>query len=133
MIRYSDSLDGITTEHLHGYFVGWPKPVSPEMHLELLDGSDEVVLAVDDETNRVVGFITAVSDGVRSAYIPLLEVLPEYRGRGVGSELMRRMLEKLGGLYMIDLVCDADVQPFYERFGMTHVNGMKIRDRRAIR
>jgi len=46
----------------------------------------------DTENGRVVGFVTAVSDGVVSAFLPLLEVLPEYQGRGIGSELVRRML-----------------------------------------
>ena len=35
-----------------------------------------------DDAGRVVGFVTAISDGVLSAYIPLLEVLPEYQGAG---------------------------------------------------
>ena len=56
----------------------------------------------------VVGFVTAVSDGVLSAYIPLLEVLPEYQDRGIGSELMRRILEQLDDLYMVDVLCDAE-------------------------
>ncbi len=34
---------------------------------------------IDDINNKVVGFITAISDGVISAYIPLLEVLPKYQ------------------------------------------------------
>jgi hypothetical protein len=32
------------------------------------------------DNGRVIGFITAVTDKVLSAYIPLLEVLPAYRG-----------------------------------------------------
>ena len=60
--------------------------------------------------------------------IPLLEVLPEYQGRGIGAELVRRMLEELQQLYMIDLLCDEDVQPFYERFEMRRAQGMFIRN-----
>ena len=70
-----------------GFFVDWPTKPSPERHLALLHGSDKVVLAGDDQTGRVVGFVTAVSDGMVSAFLPLLEVLPEYQGRGIGSEL----------------------------------------------
>jgi len=66
----------------------------------------------------VAGFITAISDGVLSAYIPFLEVLPEYKNRGIGKELVRRMLLKLKKAYMIDLVCDADLQKFYKKFNM---------------
>lgn len=76
----------------------------------------------------MVGFITAITDGVLSAYIPLLEVLPAYRGRGTGSELLRRLLQKLDHLYMVDLLCDAELQPFYERMGMRPATGMMIRN-----
>ena len=128
MIIYTDSIEGISTENLHGFFVGWPNPPSPETHLKLLAKSDHAVLAVDDETGNVVGFITAISDSVLSAYIPLLEVLPAYQERGIGQELVRQMLEKLSGLYMVDLICDPELQPFYARFGMKPAFGMMLRN-----
>ena len=128
MIAYTDSVENVTAENLKGFFVGWPNPPSPEMHLKLIAKSDHVVLAVDEETNNVVGFVTAISDGVLSAYIPLLEVLPAYKGRGIGKELVQRMLEKLSGLYMVDLLCDPELQPFYERFGMKPAFGMMLRN-----
>jgi ribosomal protein S18 acetylase RimI-like enzyme len=128
VVAYADSISGIAAGHLRGFFEGWPDPPTPETHLRLLANSDEVVLAIDDETGHVVGFITAVGDGVLSASIPLLEVLPAYRGRGIGSELTRRMLDKLSRLYMVDLLCDAGLQPFYERFGMRRAAGMLLRN-----
>ncbi len=128
MITYIDSVEGITANQLHGFFVGWPNPPSPETHLKLLSNSDHIVLAIDDETAQVVGFITAISDGVLSAYIPFLEVLPPYQGRGIGQELVQRMLEKLNGLYMVDLVCDEEMVVFYTRFGMKPAFAMTIRN-----
>ena len=53
-----------------------------------------MVLALSDKS-RVVGFVTAITDGVSCAYIPHLEVLPEWQGDGSGTELMRRMMAKL--------------------------------------
>jgi GNAT superfamily N-acetyltransferase len=46
-----------------------------------------------------------------------LEVLPDYQTHGIGSALIRRLVERLDGLYMIDLSCDASLEPFYERLG----------------
>lgn len=126
-MRYLTSTDTITVDQLHGFFVGWPNPPSPETHLAILLRSDAVVLAVDEETEHVVGFINALSDGVLNAFIPLLEVLPEHQGRGIGSELVRRMLAQLSDLYAIDLLCDADVQPFYAYLGMQPAQGMMLR------
>ncbi|MFH1865393.1 MAG: GNAT family N-acetyltransferase [Candidatus Eisenbacteria bacterium] len=127
MIRYTDSTEGIAEEQLSGFFVGWPDPPSPATQMKILEGSHTVMLAIDDEESRVVGFVTAVSDGVLAAYIPLLEVLPEYRRHGIGSELVRRAMEKLDGLYMVDLVCDPQMESFYSRFGMKPAHAMAIR------
>lgn len=127
MISYTDSLARISAGNIGGFFVGWPNPPSPETHLKLLRNSDHVVLALDEETGNAVGFVTAISDGVLSAYIPLLEVLPAFQGQGIGRELLRRLLEKLKGLYMVDAICDPELQPFYERLGMRKYTGMTVR------
>ena len=127
MIDYFDSLDGIESRQLEGFFVGWPYPPSPETHLRLLRGSDYVVLAIAMETGQVVGFVTALTDGVLSSFIPLLEVLPDFQGQGIGQELMTRMLGQLAHLPNVDLLCDPDVEPFYERFGMKPAVGMILR------
>jgi GNAT superfamily N-acetyltransferase len=133
MIAYTDSLAGIEPRHLVGFYVGWPRQFSPEVHLRLLAGSDHVVLARDTETEQVAGFITAISDGVLSGFIPLLEVLPAYQGQGIGQALLRHMLDKLRDLPNVDLMCDPDVVPFYERFGMQPVGGMVLRQPDALR
>ena len=127
MIEYTASLVGIEPQHLAGFFVGWPHPPAPETHLRLLVGSDRVVLAIDRETGQVVGFVTALTDGVLSAFIPLLEVLPVYQGQGIGRTLMTRLLAHLGDLPNVDLLCDPEMAPFYGRFGMTPVGGMVLR------
>jgi ribosomal protein S18 acetylase RimI-like enzyme len=55
---------------------------------------------------------------VFAAYISLIEVLPEYQGKGVGNAMMRRIMERLGNIYMIDTVCDENLVGYYEKFGM---------------
>ena len=59
----------------------------------------------------------------------LLEVLPAWRGQGIGTELMRRMLARLGDRQAIDLVCDEDLVPFYGRVGGTPGRAMLWRHR----
>ena len=124
------SAEGVEPDDLVGFFEGWPTPPSPERHLALLRGSTHVVLA--EAERRIVGFVTAISDGVLAAYIPLLEVRQEWRGKGVGSELVLRMLAALEGCYMVDVVCDPDLIPFYERFGLVPLAGMGRRNRSAL-
>ena len=115
-------------ELLDGFFEGWPNPPSTETHLRILSRCWAVELACDSDSGRVVGFVNAISDGFYAAYIPLLEVLPDYRGRGIGRELIRRIMERCAAFYMVDVCCDDAISPFYERFGMVPVQGMCIRN-----
>jgi len=127
VIDYTESLDGIEPRQLEGFFVGWPHPPSPVAHLRLLSGSDYVVLAIDKERGQVIGFVTALTDGVLGGFIPLLEVLPTYQSQGIGQALMTRILDRLDHLPNVDLLCDPDAVPFYERFGMKPAGGMALR------
>ena len=132
MIAYETTLDGVREGDLVGFFVGWPTPPSAAKHMRVLCGSDFVVLAREAESGRVVGFVTALGDGALSAFIPLLEVLPEYQGRGIGSELVRRIFALVEGSYMIDLLCDDELVAFYERFGRSRRVTMALRNRDAL-
>lgn len=132
MIRYEKYSAELDHVELTGFFVGWPNPPDEARHREILKRSYLSLVAVDEDRNRIVGFISAISDGVFSAYIPLLEVLPEYQGQGIGSELVRRVLTELRDFYMVDLCCDEALQPFYSRLGMARAYGMICRNPDAL-
>src|SRR3712207_3026337 len=125
-ISYTGSVAGVDAKDLRGFFDGWPDTPSPETCLEMLGGSDHVVLALDEEGGTVVGFIAAISDGVLCAFVSSLQVLPAYGGRGIGSELGRRMLEKLDDHYVISLTGDPNRQPLYEGSGRRPSGGMLL-------
>ncbi|MEO8210991.1 MAG: GNAT family N-acetyltransferase [bacterium] len=132
MIAYTDNVTEINHEMLKGFFAGWKTQPTPEKLLEIVKNSEHKIFAFDDEKKIVVGFINAISDKVLSAYIPLLEVLPDYQHRGIGSELVKRMLGKLKDYYMVDLVCDESLQNFYEKFGMKKYSAMIKRNYTAL-
>ena len=116
-IKYTNDLSEITEDMLVGFFVGWPNPPSKATHLEILNNSYCSFVAIDIDRDRVIGFINAISDGVLTAYIPLLEVLPEYQGRGIGKELVSLILEELKDLYMVDICHDKELIEYYAKFG----------------
>ncbi|NLA82387.1 MAG: GNAT family N-acetyltransferase [Clostridiaceae bacterium] len=113
-VRFSE--DAAHLELAPGFFEAWPQPLSCDQHRAILEKAYLAWLAVDGDL--IIGFITAISDGIFSAFLPLLEVLPAYRRQGIGSELVRRMLKSLDHLYMIDLSCDPELQGFYRRHGL---------------
>ena len=127
MIIYKDENSKVLETQLNGFFVGWKQPLTPEQHLNLLYGSTHFIVAIDDKTNQVIGFITALSDGVNSSFIPLLEVLTDYQGQGIGKTLVEKMLLKLKDIPNVDLTCDIELQPFYEQFKMHKSHGMILR------
>ena len=122
----STKIDELGVDKINGFFIGWSNPPSNETFLKLFQGSYRVVVALDNK--KVIGFISAISDGVLCAYIPLLEVLPEYQSKGIGQKLLSRMKEELSHLYMIDLLCDEELLPYYEKQGMIKATGAIIRN-----
>ena len=127
-IKFQNTLGDISPNQLTGFFVGWPNPPSPEALLIILNNSYCFELAIDINTNQVVAFTNAISDGVLSAYIPLLETIPEYQGNRIATELITRLKKKLEDIYMVDLCCDENLEPFYKRFGFEKHNAMIIRN-----
>ena len=64
---------------------------------------------------RVVGFSQAVGDGAISAYLCMLLVAEDARGRGIGKALIERTLVESGAL-RLDLLSSDRAMPLYERF-----------------
>tara|TARA_R110000868_G_scaffold242548_1_gene498068 strand:+ start:37177 stop:37596 length:420 start_codon:yes stop_codon:yes gene_type:complete len=125
-MKYISDFRKVASLDVAGFFVGWPKPPDDDVFRQLLESSYKVVLALDGE--KLVGFITAISDGVLSAYIPFLEVLPQYQSQGIGAELVKRMQGQLSHLYMVDLLCDQELVGYYEKQGMQPATGAMLRN-----
>jgi GNAT superfamily N-acetyltransferase len=66
---------------------------------------------------RQVGFSRAFSDGVALAYLADVYVLPDHRGRGLGVELVREMVEQgpLAGVKW--MLPTRDAHDLYRRLG----------------
>jgi len=85
----------------------------------LIRGSLVFVVAVDRATGKTVGMGRAISDGVSDAYIQDLVVLPEYRGRGIGKAILRRILAacRKKGISWIGLIAEGGTGDFYRPHG----------------
>jgi len=83
----------------------------------MIEGSFCFLVARQGE--RLIGMGRVISDGVSDAYIQDVVVRNEWRGRGVGAEIIRRLTQfcvdrRIG---WIGLVAEPGTQPFYERLG----------------
>ncbi len=129
MINYQTYCQGLDELELaDGFFEGWPQHPDKNTHRRILKSSFKSIVAIDNEKNQIVGFITIISDGILSAYISLLEVIPAYREQGIGSQLLEMALKELDDLYMVDLVCDEERVSFYEKQGMIKWTAMLWRN-----
>ncbi|HQT27485.1 MAG TPA: GNAT family N-acetyltransferase [Burkholderiales bacterium] len=65
---------------------------------------------------RLVGAGRALSDGVWRAAIYDVAVLPDYQGKGIGSQIIRHLVEH-ANVEVITLYAAPGKEAFYERFG----------------
>jgi GNAT superfamily N-acetyltransferase len=82
-----------------------------------LDGAWRIVGVYDVETGAQVGYARAVSDGVNDAYLADVIVAPEVRGRGVGKQLVKTIVEDGPGARFRWTLFTADAHGLYAQFG----------------
>ena len=66
---------------------------------------------------RQIGFARAFTDGVAAVYLADVYVLPEFRGRGLGVELIREMVERSSWPRLKWLLHTRDAHELYRRVG----------------
>jgi len=104
---------------IHGYLGGvsyWAKGRTREQQDELIDLSERVVGLYKDGSQ--IGFARAVDcAGAGFVYLADVYVLDEHRGRGLGKQLVREMIEEgaLAGRRWV--LHTRDAHTLYEQFG----------------
>jgi len=93
-LELDDDPGRIDAAAVHDYLAResyWARGRSREAVERLVRGASRVVGLYDGA--RQVGFARAVSDGVAVGYLADVYVLEAYRGRGLGVELVREVVE----------------------------------------
>ena len=93
-LELDDDPGRIDLAAVHDYLANesyWAKGRSWDVVARLVREAQRVVGLYDD--GRQVGFARAFSDGVSLVYLADVYVLEEYRGRGLGLELVREIVE----------------------------------------
>ncbi len=108
----------VDVDAVHDYLANhsyWAKGRAYEVVERLVRDATRVVGAYAG--GRQVGFARAFSDGVANAYLADVYVLPEHRGRGLGVELVREMIEN-GPLNDVKWILHtSDAHELYRKFG----------------
>ena len=109
--------------------VGWERRTADRERLaQLVRGSMFVVSAW--EGDRLVGFARAISDGATNAYISTVAVLPECQKRGIGREVIQRLLAGHDGIQFV--LHSEHASPFYRHLnvGFEPIDNMLVRRRK---
>jgi GNAT superfamily N-acetyltransferase len=132
-LQLDDSKERLDRAEVHRFLCEvsyWAKGRARETQDHLIDVAARVVGLYDGD--RQIGFCRATSDGVSIAYLADVYVLPAYRGRGLGEELVREMVEngQLGGVRWI--LHTEDAHPLYRKLGFEEPD-YKVMERRSTR
>jgi len=132
-IELDDSKERIDRDEVHRFLseiAYWALGRARATQDRLIDEASRVVGLYHGE--RQIGFCRAASDGTSFVYLADVYVLEEYRGRGLGEELVREMVEngELGGLRW--LLHTQDMHGLYRKFGFEDPD-YKVMERRPTR
>ena len=117
-IELDDDPDRIDVDAVHNFLSNdayWAKSRPREtVERTVLEASRVVGLYAG---GRQIGFARAFTDGVAAVYLADVYVLPEFRGRGLGVELVREMVEASPWTDRKWLLHTRDAHELYRRFG----------------
>jgi ribosomal protein S18 acetylase RimI-like enzyme len=118
-----DDPSRVDVDAVHAYIGGesyWGRGRPRELTEAAIAGSRRVVGLYRE--GALVGFARAVSDGATVAYLADVYVLSAWRGRGLGLELVREIVDgREGGLSsrVRWMLHTADAQALYARLGFS--------------
>jgi len=86
-----------------------------------------ICLSAYDE-NELVGIGRIISDGTINAYLCGIGVLPAYRNKGIGGEIVKSLALKCRDQKLhLQLLCNDELMPYYEKLGFEKfIRGMKF-------
>lgn len=126
-----DDPQRIDVDAVHAFIAGesyWGRGRDRDLVERAIRGSARVVGLYRDGDQ--VGFARAVSDGAIVAYLADVYVLAPYRGRGLGFELVREIIDNGRQKKLTWLLHTVDAQGIYEKLGFEAQTVYPVMERR---
>jgi len=101
-------------------------------HIHDICQTGKIIVCYDD--NKVVGTGTILYEtkiirgGKKVGHIEDIVVTSKYRGKGIASEILKRLIEdsKINDCYKVILDCSYETIKFYEKNGLTHKSAQMV-------
>ena len=116
-IELDDDASRVDVDAVHEFLVNeayWATGRSREVVARLVREAQRVVGLYDGD--RQIGFARAFTDGESLVYLADVYVLSDYRGRGLGVELVREMVENGPYADIRWVLHTRDAETLYEKF-----------------
>ena len=97
--------------------VNWSSGNYPDKLVIAMKNSSSVFTAWDGE--KLVGLINVLDDGVMTAYVHYLLIMPEYQHIGIGEKLVQLVAEKYKDYLRIVLIAYNNEIGFYKHCGFS--------------
>lgn len=115
-LAWSETLDGIDWDELSALYRAAPLGDKTPAWLRTAFGNSMFRVFARDGA-ALVGAGRALADGVDCAYVCDVAVMPSHQGRGLGAQIVRRLVERAHGHRKIILYAVPGKEAFYRRFG----------------
>ncbi|QSH40640.1 GNAT family N-acetyltransferase [Lentisphaerota bacterium ZTH] len=117
VIKTVDQLEPTAVVTLYRDAGWWHEDHSEDFIPKMISNSEVFAAAFDGDT--LIGMGRALSDGISDAYIQDVVVLTSWRGRKVGSRIIKHLISELKnrGVDWIGLIGEPGTRPFYENLG----------------
>ena len=105
--------------------VGWTKYLERISVLEDAYANSLCVIGAYDN-EKLVGIIRAVGDGLTIVFIQDIIVQPEYQRKGIGTKLLKAVMDKYSDVYQMELLTDntEKTKAFYRSVGFSASDDM---------
>jgi ribosomal protein S18 acetylase RimI-like enzyme len=118
---FTDDLARIDWDELSALYRVAPLGDKSPADLKLVFGNSLFRVFAFDE-GRLVGAGRALADGRDCSYLCDIAILPDQQGRGLGKDIVARLVRMSAGHRKIILYSVPGREPFYEAFGFRRMN-----------
>jgi ribosomal protein S18 acetylase RimI-like enzyme len=111
MINYTKEMKCSKTQLADLFLkVGWNSGKYPDRLYEAIKNSAYKIFVYDD--NKLIGMISALSDGCINLFISYLVIDPAYQKQRIGTTLLNKLLS-IGNFNRVELITDEKDKDFY--------------------